>query len=119
MRYVRNQFLSGDLQAGEKLPSARQLAQDLQTSPSTAQRALHELKKEGFIISIPGRGSVFSWLNQQKQKAELLAQLKELAEELSSLGMTKREIMEEVISASNGIKPNLSAEQSSPDKKSL
>ena len=43
--------------AGDRLPSERQLALDLGVSPVTVSRALQELQNEGVIRRVPGKGT--------------------------------------------------------------
>jgi GntR family transcriptional regulator len=54
---LRRLVLSGALPPGEKLPSVRELATSLTINPNTIQRAYRELEAEGYIVSVPGRGS--------------------------------------------------------------
>lgn len=54
---LRQQIRSGVLQPGDKLPSVRELATQLSINPNTIQRSYRELERDGWIISIPGKGS--------------------------------------------------------------
>ena len=54
---LRRMIVSGALEPGEKLPSIRAMAVDLAINPNTIQRAYAELEAEGFIYSVPGKGS--------------------------------------------------------------
>ena len=49
--------VTGALAPGEKLPSVRSMAASLAINPNTIQRAYTELESDGFILSIPGKGS--------------------------------------------------------------
>ena len=53
---VKSAIMSGDLQAGETLPSLRTLAKELKISVLTVTRAYTELEQEGFVKNIQGRG---------------------------------------------------------------
>ncbi len=53
----RRLIISGALTPEEKLPSVRELAAQLVINPNTIQRAYRELEAEGYISSIPGKGS--------------------------------------------------------------
>ncbi len=53
---VKNQVLSGTLEAGDALPSMRQLARDLRVSVITTKRAYEELERDGFLENVPGKG---------------------------------------------------------------
>ena len=51
-RCIRGDILSGALQAGEKLPSKRALAQNLEVSKITVEAAYNQLLSEGYIRSV-------------------------------------------------------------------
>jgi len=48
--------MSGELKAGVQLPSIPQLVQSYATANTTIQRALADLKEEGFVFSQAGKG---------------------------------------------------------------
>ncbi|MEI4603090.1 PLP-dependent aminotransferase family protein [Bacillus cereus] len=50
-QYIRTQILSGKLEQGKKLPSIRQLANQLEVSRNTTQVAYEQLQSEGYIRS--------------------------------------------------------------------
>lgn len=52
---LRSRIYSGEL--GPRLPSHQQLANELDVSPMTVQRAIKVLKQEGLLYSEPGRGT--------------------------------------------------------------
>ena len=54
---VKSQIMSGQLKAGDALPSMRALAQNLRISLITTQRANNDLEAEGFIETVAGKGS--------------------------------------------------------------
>ncbi len=54
---IRDAILSGDLGEGDALPSIRSLATDLRVSVITTKRSYTELESQGFIDTIPGKGS--------------------------------------------------------------
>lgn len=47
----------GELQPGERLPSVRRLAADVELSPVTVASALAELRRRGVVVSEPRRGT--------------------------------------------------------------
>lgn len=53
---IREQILAGVLRSGDRLPSVRELAQQLAINPNTIQRAYRELEMQGWIASVPGKG---------------------------------------------------------------
>ena len=54
---VKSQIMSGQLKAGDTLPSMRALAQSLRISLITTKRAYNDLEAEGFIETVAGKGS--------------------------------------------------------------
>lgn len=54
---VKSQIMSGQLKAGDALPSMRALAQSLKISLITTKRAYNDLEAEGFIETVAGKGS--------------------------------------------------------------
>ena len=92
----RQLILSGALAADERLPSVRELAGQLAINPNTLQRAYRELEAEGYICSVPGRGSFVCQRDRaaQARKTELLGQLRELAGELRLLGAAEEELLD-------------------------
>lgn len=54
---LRRMVAEGELPAGSKLPSVRELAVSLTVNPNTIQRAYRELEAEGLITSAQGKGS--------------------------------------------------------------
>jgi len=91
---LRRLILSGALPAGEKLPSVREQAMSLSINPNTIQRAYRELEQEGYIVSVPGKGSFVAQGGGARaaRRAELTDKLRAAADELAALGMTREEI---------------------------
>ncbi|MBV9028065.1 MAG: GntR family transcriptional regulator [Candidatus Eremiobacteraeota bacterium] len=54
---VKRSVALGVLQAGEQLPTVKQLSIDLTVNPNTVARAYRELEREQIIETAPGRGS--------------------------------------------------------------
>ena len=54
---LRRAMLDGKLGAGERLPSSRDLAQDLQLSRNTVVAAINQLSVEGYLASRVGSGT--------------------------------------------------------------
>jgi GntR family transcriptional regulator len=62
---IKNSIINGDLKEGELLPSIRNLAKELQISVITTKRAYEELEREGYVVSVPGKGSFVSAQNKE------------------------------------------------------
>jgi GntR family transcriptional regulator / MocR family aminotransferase len=54
---LRRAMLEGKLPAGERLPSSRDLAQDLELSRNTVVAAINQLSVEGYLLSRVGSGT--------------------------------------------------------------
>ena len=91
---LRKLIVSGAMSPDEKLPSVRELASQLVINPNTIQRAYRELEQEGYIISIPGKGSYANLSAQvdEGRKKELLSAMDEIVTELLYLGVTLDEL---------------------------
>lgn len=91
---LRKLIVSGAMSPDEKLPSMRELASQLGINPNTIQRAYRELEQEGYIISIPGKGSYANLSAQvdEGRKKELLTAMDEIVAELLYLGVTPDEL---------------------------
>ena len=92
---LRKLIVSGAIAADEKLPSVRALAAQLAINPNTIQRAYNQLESEGYVYSIPGKGSFAAVLDDAvaARKKELLEQVGGLLRELRSLGATAEELV--------------------------
>lgn len=91
---LKKLMVSGALAADEKLPSVRALATQLSINPNTIQRAYNELKNEGYIYSVPGKGS-FAAGNagaDEARRRELKDKVRELVAELRYLGVSQEEL---------------------------
>ena len=91
---LRKLIVTGALGTGEKLPSVRALATQLSINPNTIQRAYNELESEGYIYSVPGKGSFAAGNDgaDESRRRELMEKLRELAAELKYLGVTGEEL---------------------------
>ena len=91
---LRRLVVTGALSPGDKLPSVRRLAASLAINPNTIQRAYEALELEGYVYSVPGKGSFAAHRTEMDdhRKEELLRQLDAIAEELRYLGITAEDI---------------------------
>ena len=82
-------ILSGALPPNYKLPSVRELASSLTINPNTIQRAYRELETEGYICSVPGRGSFVCQQDAalEARRTELLSRFDALVGELALVGV--------------------------------
>lgn len=88
---LKKLMISGALGSDEKLPSVRELAGTLAINPNTIQRAYRELEAEGYLYSMPGKGTFVSpdVQGDEDRKEILLGQFDETVEELFYLSVSK------------------------------
>ncbi|TDT62863.1 GntR family transcriptional regulator [Fonticella tunisiensis] len=97
-KQIKNLIIRGELSEGEALPSIRGLAQELQISVITTKRAYEELEREGFIETVPGKGSFVSSQNKELLKEKRIKMIEEKMGEIvaegKSLGVSLEELEE-------------------------
>jgi len=95
---IKRSVALGILQAGEQLPTVKQLAIDLTVNPNTVARAYRELEREQVIETSPGRGS-FVRSNGVTESPKVAADIGRDAldvalREAKSVGLARNEIRE-------------------------
>lgn len=97
---LKNAIVTGELKAGEALPSIRGLAGELNVSVITTKRAYEELEKEGLIRSVSGKGFYVCEYNtdylKEKQLMMLERRLAEVIVEAKQAGLNCEELTEMV-----------------------
>lgn len=95
---IKQLIVAGKLAEGEALPSMRLLAKELRISVITTKRAYEELEREGFIETVPGRGSFVAKRNLSLIREEQLKQvemfLQQAVEAAQSGGIEKEEVFQ-------------------------
>jgi len=91
---IRQQILTGILCTGDRLPSVRELATQLTINPNTIQRAYTQLEMEGWITSVPGKGSFVSGIPVASEADRKAAweELERLHRHMKQMGINTREI---------------------------
>ena len=93
MRQITEAIAGGRLKPGDKLPSHRDLAEQIVVAPLTVKKAYDELESGGFIETQRGRGTFVAESAPRPDAVEAPAQLKAAARNLlaqaylSGLGM--------------------------------
>lgn len=95
---LRREILTGMLVPDDKIPSVREAASQLVINPNTIQKAYRELESEGYIYSVPGKGSFVGECTQARQDriTELYKELDGTVTELSHLGVTADEVCQHI-----------------------
>ena len=86
---LRRLMVTGVIREGEKLPSVRAMASTLAINPNTIQRAYESLESEGYVYSVPGKGSFAASHTgvDEGRKNALLHTFDQTAAELLFLGV--------------------------------
>ncbi len=94
----RQRIIQEIIQKDEKLPSVRELATALTINPNTIQRAYRELEQEGYVYTVPGKGSFVAGIpdRQGARVKELWDEIERGILELQYLGMDREEILQRV-----------------------
>ena len=82
---IKSKIISGELKEGDALPSIRFLAKELRISVITTKRAYEELERDGFVVSVPGKGSYVAKKNLEFVREEQLRRIEERMQEIVEL----------------------------------
>ena len=72
---IKEAIFSNELKEEEMLPSVRAMANELKISFLTVKRAYDELEQEGYIKTLPGKGSYVAPKNLELIKEEKLKEI--------------------------------------------
>ncbi len=81
-------LLSGEIAPDGKLPSVRELSQELTVNPNTLQRAFNEIERRGLCYSVPGNGRYIAKDALESLKRTSTARLSEFSALTASLMRT-------------------------------
>ena len=101
---LTERIVSGLYPLGSRMPSVRELAAQAGVNPNTMQRAYRELEVQGWIYSVPGKGSYVCDIARAgaARCKELLASLDRLVAELVSLGYDREKVIRYLNSQEGG-----------------
>src|SRR5450756_360309 len=98
MRQITEAISVGRLKAGEKLPSHRDLAEQLVIAPLTVKKAYDELESLGFIETQRGRGTFvcakLPRVNQRDERERMSGAARKLLAQAYLAGLTLRDVLE-------------------------
>ena len=78
---IKGMIMNGTLKPGDPLPSMRLLAKELRISVITTKRAYEELERQGFTVSVPGKGCFVAAKNTALVREEHLKRIEQLLDE--------------------------------------
>lgn len=94
---VKHLSLNGVLRADEKLPSVRELSQQMTINPNTVQKAYQELERQGIIYVKRGQGSFINptikAINKEVSMEKIREMLKQVVLECMYLDIDKDELV--------------------------
>jgi GntR family transcriptional regulator len=97
---IKGLIMTGDLKAGDALPSMRFLAKELKISVITTKRAYEELERDGYIESVVGKGSFVKGVSSDLMKESMRFAIEEYMEKAvdkALLGKVSLEEMKEML----------------------
>ena len=99
----REQIRTGILQAGEKLPSVRELATQLTINPNTIQRAYRELEMQGWVASMAGKGCFVCGVPRgpESEEEKLLKEFDALTARLIAMGVPAEALQKRIEEGGN------------------
>lgn len=75
---LKNAIITNELKQGDQLPSIRVLARDLGISVITTKAAYEELESDGYVETIPAKGTYVSNKNKSLIREEQLQNIENL-----------------------------------------
>ena len=105
MERIQQDIVAGVYQAGDKLPSVRDLAMEAAVNPNTMQKALSELERNGLLHSQRTSGR---YITEDKEmlkqlKSDLAAShIRKFIEKMKQLGFPEEETLELIQNAIKG-----------------
>lgn len=75
MDNLKELIMSDVLRENEKIPSVRDLSEQLMINPNTVQKAYKELEREGYIYTVSGKGCFVSGKSDVKRDPEKVKEI--------------------------------------------
>ncbi len=94
---IKGLMMTGELKAGDALPSMRLLAKELKISVITTKRAYEDLERDGYIETIVGKGSFAKAMNSELMKETMLFATQELMEKAVDKALMGKVSLEEML----------------------
>ena len=97
-------IIAGLIKKDEKMPSVRELASQYAINPNTIQRAYRDLENQGYIYSVPGKGSFAVDVKEVSDKhiAEIYDRLDGVLADFDVAGEPRENIARYVINQRDG-----------------
>lgn len=82
MLSIKEDILQGILEPGDRLPSVRELAQQLMMNPNTISKAYKLLETQQVLVTVKGKGTFVKQVDPFQRDEFRIAQLKERVHDL-------------------------------------
>lgn len=97
MEQIKNEIISGQLEADTALPSVRTLANELRISALTVKKAYDHLEQAGFVVTVHGKGTYVAQADMQlaieARKRAVESEFQAAISKARAIGMDDEEIM--------------------------
>ena len=96
---IKGLIINGVLKPDEKIPSVRELAQQLTINPNTIQKAYKDLESDGLIYSVKGKGNFIAVVDtnlKSNRRNDLFNQMKEIVKELIFFNTPKQQVIDKI-----------------------
>ena len=93
---IKSLIMTGELAAGDALPSMRLLAKDLRISVITTKRAFEDLERDGYIESVVGKGSFVKGVSTELMKENMKYAIEECLEKAADKAVIGRISLDEL-----------------------
>ena len=92
-------IMTGLIKKDEKMPSVRELASQYAINPNTIQRAYRDLVNDGYIYSVPGKGSFAVDVSEISGKhiAEIYDRLDIVLKDFDIAGVSREHVADYVL----------------------
>ena len=98
MENIKKMIVSGELKAGDALPSVRVLSKELRISALTVKKAYDCLEEDGFTATVHGKGTYVTAANTElmaeQQRREIEKEFESAVQRGRSYGMSDEELRE-------------------------
>ncbi|WP_431091056.1 GntR family transcriptional regulator [Paenibacillus sp. 8b26] len=105
LNQVRSSIAKGEIEMGSKMPSVRDLAQELRMNPNTVMRAYQELERDGLTEKRRGLGTYVTSSSERVDNFReqlALTYIDQFLGQMSSLGLSWKDVQRYIASKQNG-----------------
>ena len=93
---IKGLIMTGELAAGDALPSMRILAKELKISVITTKRAYEDLERDGYIESVIGKGSFVKGISNEVLKESMRCAIEEYLDKACDKALIGKVSLEEL-----------------------